>query len=137
VKLKAFLLALPGLVCIGLLAQAWKIYRTPSYLSMTKMVIVEKLNIRAALVGATVINPATSKITSNSAIVITGDQIESIGDSDETKIPDGAQIIDCKGKFILPGYIDTHVHFFQSGDIYTRPDAVDLAPDSTATAAHP
>ncbi len=37
-----------------------------------------------------------------------------------------AQIIDCKGKFILPGYIDTHVHFFQSGDIYTRPDAVDL-----------
>src|SRR5207249_7773470 len=29
-------------------------------------------------------------------------------------------------KFILPGYIDTHVHFFQSGDLYTRPDAVDL-----------
>ena len=30
------------------------------------------------------------------------------------------------GKFILPGYIDSHVHFFQSGDIFTRPDVVDL-----------
>src|SRR5262249_10632166 len=33
---------------------------------------------------------------------------------------------DCKGKFILPGYIDAHVHFFQSGDLYTRPDAADF-----------
>src|SRR5207245_7031408 len=28
--------------------------------------------------------------------------------------------------FILPGYIDTHVHFFQSGDLFTRPDGADL-----------
>ena len=40
--------------------------------------------------------------------------------------PRTRRVIDCKGKFILPGYIDTHVHFFQSGDIFTRPDAVDL-----------
>jgi len=25
--------------------------------------------------------------------------------------------VSCVGKFILPGYIDTHVHFFQSGDL--------------------
>ena len=36
------------------------------------------------------------------------------------------QPIDCRGKFILPGYIDTHVHFFQSGDLFARPDVVDL-----------
>ena len=36
------------------------------------------------------------------------------------------RVIDCKGKFVLPGYIDTHVHFFQSGGLFTRPDAVDL-----------
>jgi imidazolonepropionase-like amidohydrolase len=43
-----------------------------------------------------------------------------------TAVPAGAKQIDCKGKFILPGYIDTHVHFFQSGDLFTRPDVVDL-----------
>jgi imidazolonepropionase-like amidohydrolase len=26
----------------------------------------------------------------------------------------------------LPGYIDTHVHFFQSGDLFTRPDGADF-----------
>jgi hypothetical protein len=34
--------------------------------------------------------------------------------------------IPCVGKFILPGYIDTHVHFFQSADLFTRPDAADF-----------
>jgi hypothetical protein len=34
--------------------------------------------------------------------------------------------IDCTGKFILPGYIDTHIHFFQSGDLFTRPDVADF-----------
>ena len=31
----------------------------------------------------------------------------------------GDVTIDASGKFILPGYIDTHVHFFQSGDLFT------------------
>jgi imidazolonepropionase-like amidohydrolase len=28
--------------------------------------------------------------------------------------------------FTIPGLIDSHVHFFQSGGLYTRPDAIDL-----------
>ena len=59
-------------------------------------------------------------------VIIEGDHISAVGDQATAISTKGAQIIDCKGKFILPGYIDTHVHFFQSGDIYTRPDAVDL-----------
>lgn len=34
--------------------------------------------------------------------------------------------IDCKGKFVLPGLIDSHIHFFQSAGLYTRPDGLDL-----------
>jgi len=37
-----------------------------------------------------------------------------------------ASMIDGTGKYLIPGMIDTHIHFFQSGDIYTRPDAIDL-----------
>src|SRR5204863_6572603 len=47
-------------------------------------------------------------------------------DAKTISTPKDARLIDCKGKFILPGYIDTHVHFFQSADLYTRPDVVDL-----------
>ncbi len=81
---------------------------------------------KIALVSGTLINPGTSQIVQNATIVIDGDRITAAGDAKTITAPKGARVIDCKGKFILPGYVDTHVHFFQSGDLFTRPDAVDL-----------
>jgi len=80
---------------------------------------------RISLVGGTVINPADGKVLPNATVVIDGDKVErvAIGKQDAASL--GKQI-DCVGKFILPGYIDTHVHFFQSGDLFTRPDGTDL-----------
>lgn len=81
---------------------------------------------KVSLVGGTVINPADGKIIDDAVVVINGDTIESVGSRKESEVPAGAKQIDCKGNFILPGYIDTHVHFFQSADLFTRPDVVDL-----------
>src|SRR5947207_96921 len=80
---------------------------------------------KISLVGATVINPADGKVMPNATVVINGDKIErvSVGKQDAATL--GKQI-DCVGKFILPGYIDTHVHFFQSADLFTRPDGADF-----------
>src|SRR5215211_4671331 len=81
---------------------------------------------KIALVGGTVINPGDGQVTPDALVLIDGKTIEFVGKRDAKQPPAGAKIIDCAGKFILPGYIDTHVHFFQSGDLYTRPDVVDL-----------
>src|SRR5882724_7344835 len=80
---------------------------------------------RISLVGGTVINPADGKVLPNATVVINGNKIErvAIGKQDAASL--GKQI-ECVGKFILPGYIDTHIHFFQSGDLFTRPDGTDL-----------
>ena len=78
---------------------------------------------KLALLGGTVINPADGKRTENANILLDGDTIESVG---MKGLDARTRVIDCRGKFILPGYIDTHVHFFQSGGLFTRPDAVDL-----------
>ena len=77
-----------------------------------------------ALIGGTVINPADGKITRNATVFIVNGRITDIAANMVMKF--GGRTIDCAGKFILPGYIDTHVHFFQSGDLFTRPDIVDL-----------
>ncbi|MFN2541183.1 MAG: amidohydrolase family protein [Chthoniobacterales bacterium] len=79
-----------------------------------------------ALVGGTLINPSDGKTIENATVIIAGDRIQSVGSGTDTKLPAGSRSIDCAGKFILPGYIDTHVHFFQSGDLFTRPDGADL-----------
>ena len=80
---------------------------------------------KIALVGATVINPADGKVMPNTTVVINGDKIERVAMGKQDAATLGKQI-GCVGKFILPGYIDTHVHFFQSGDLFTRPDGADL-----------
>jgi imidazolonepropionase-like amidohydrolase len=80
---------------------------------------------KIALVGATVINPADGKVMPNATVVIDGDRIENVTMGKQSAAALGKQI-ECAGKFILPGYIDTHIHFFQSGDLFTRPDGADL-----------
>lgn len=37
-----------------------------------------------------------------------------------------AKVINGEGKWLVPGLVDAHVHLFQSGGLYTRPDVVDL-----------
>src|ERR1044071_4823890 len=80
---------------------------------------------KISLIGGTVINPADGQVLPNATVVIDGDKIERVAMGKQDAATLGKQI-DCVGKFILPGYIDTHVHFFQSGDLFTRPDGADL-----------
>jgi len=80
---------------------------------------------RISLVGGTVINPADNKVLPNATVVIDGDKIERVAMGRQDAATLGKQI-ECVGKFILPGYVDTHIHFFQSGDLFTRPDGADL-----------
>src|SRR6266571_1250347 len=80
---------------------------------------------KISLVGATVINPGDGKVLPNATVVINGDKIERVSMGKQDAATLGKQI-GCAGKFILPGYIDTHVHFFQSADLFTRPDGADF-----------
>jgi imidazolonepropionase-like amidohydrolase len=103
-------------------------------INRTKFLVVIALSILSlsanaetiALVKGTLINPGPSQIIQNATIIIDGDRIAATGDAKAVNAPKDARVVDCKGKFILPGYIDTHVHFFQSGDLFTRPDGADL-----------
>ncbi|PZR72706.1 MAG: amidohydrolase [Chthoniobacterales bacterium] len=78
------------------------------------------------IVNGTAIDPGSGKVIPNAVISIEGDHITAIKEGGAEIPKKGDQVIDARGKFILPGYIDTHVHFFQSGGLFTRPDAVDL-----------
>src|SRR6266436_3575888 len=82
-----------------------------------------------AIVGATVVHPdrdLPSAVASNSTVIIAGSRIEAIGPAGSTPVPAGATRIDGRGKWVVPGLIDSHVHFFQSGNLYTRPDVADF-----------
>src|SRR5467141_3448512 len=82
-----------------------------------------------AIVGATVIHPdrdLPTAVVPDSTVIIAGRRIESIGPAGSTAVPAGATRIDGQGKWVVPGLIDSHIHFFQSGNLYTRPDVADF-----------
>ena len=82
-----------------------------------------------AIVGATVVDPgqdAAHARSPDSTIVIRGNRIAAVGPTAVTRVPAGATVIDGRGKWVIPGLVDGHVHFFQSGNLYARPDAADL-----------
>ena len=82
-----------------------------------------------AIVGATVIYPERelpAAVAPNSTVIIAGTRIERIGPAGSTTVRPGARLIDGKGKWVVPGLVDAHVHFFQSGNLYTRPDVADF-----------
>jgi imidazolonepropionase-like amidohydrolase len=48
----------------------------------------------------------------DSSVVVEGDRITQVGNSDRLKIPKGVRIVDGTGKFLIPGLWDMHVHTF-------------------------
>jgi imidazolonepropionase-like amidohydrolase len=48
--------------------------------------------------------------TSGQTVVITGNKITAVGADGSTQIPAGAEVIDAKGKTLMPGLWDMHVH---------------------------
>ena len=68
--------------------------------------------------GATVIDGLGNPPLRDAVVVIEGDEITSVsgGGSD---IPAGATVLDLTGRFIIPGLIDSHVHWSNwMGEIY-------------------
>ena len=76
--------------------------------------------------GGTVIDSTGQTPIEDAVIVVEGERIREIGTADRVSVPEDAEVIDAAGKWIVPGLIDAHVHFFQSGGIYSRPDVIDL-----------
>src|SRR5262245_27011078 len=74
-----------------------------------------------AIQGATLITGTGSPAIRNGAVVVDGGRIVGAGPRNEVRVPNNAQIIDARGKWVIPGLIDAHVHFSQSGGLYTRP----------------
>jgi imidazolonepropionase-like amidohydrolase len=81
------------------------------------------------ITGVTVVHPereGAAALEPHSTVIIRGDRIQSVMQNVTLELPQGATVINGYGKYLIPGIVDAHVHFFQSGNLYTRPDVIDL-----------
>ena len=78
------------------------------------------------ITNTTIVDVENQKLIPDQTIVITNDIISKIQSAKKIKIPANATIINGSGKYLAPGLTDAHIHFFQNGGLYTRPDVIDL-----------
>ncbi|MGQ0383236.1 MAG: amidohydrolase family protein [Gammaproteobacteria bacterium] len=79
--------------------------------------------------NVTVIHPernGAAAVEPHSTVMIQDGRIRSVMQNVTLELQQGSTVIDGTGKFLIPGLVDSHVHFFQSGNLYTRPDAADF-----------
>ncbi len=80
---------------------------------------------RAILItGGTLIDGSGAPPRHNDGLLIQNGRIRSVGPKAIARAPGDARRVDASGKWILPGLIDGHVHFFQTGGLDARPDVV-------------
>ncbi len=80
-----------------------------------------------AIVGATLIDGSGKKPVPDSAVVVRGEKIEAVGKQGDVKVPEGAEVIDASGRWLLPGLIDLHVHLYSSGFVPVPTKGSELA----------
>src|SRR6202158_2921769 len=61
--------------------------------------------------GATVITMKSDEVLKDADIVVKNNRIQSVGTRGTA--PEGAEIFDASGKTIVPGFVDTHAHWFE------------------------
>ena len=62
------------------------------------------------LKGATLIDGSGGKPVADSVLVIKDGRISAVGSAKSVKVPSGAEIVDLKGKTVMPGMISNHSH---------------------------
>ncbi len=67
------------------------------------------------LKGAHVVDPQVG-LDGVMDVVIDGEKIAAVGQ--DLTAPEGAEVIDCAGKYLIPGLVDMHVHFRDPGFEY-------------------
>ena len=66
-----------------------------------------------AFVDVTVAPMDKAEILPHQTVVVVGERIAQVGPFASVKVPRGALTIDGKGKFLMPGLADMHVHFIR------------------------
>lgn len=102
-------------------AQSQSILNIPS---VDDSAIIAKPTTPILLANGNLIDVETGQVSEGMSLLIDNGLIRKIGKN--LSAPAGATVIDAQGKWLLPGLIDSHIHLFQSGGLYTRPDGIDL-----------
>lgn len=69
-----------------------------------------------SFVNVNVIPMDTERVLENHTVIVEGDRITAMGPVDEVTVPDGAEVIEGNGAYLMPGLADMHTHLHYDSD---------------------
>ncbi len=93
---------------------------------LSLLLITQTLPAQLLIQNSTVVDVEKKKLLPGYTVLVQDGKITVVDKDIKFKLPEGTVVIDGTGQYLAPGFTDAHVHFFQSGGLYARPDAIDL-----------
>ncbi len=109
-----------------------KLVRSAIVLACQLLLILPVSAATTAIIGGTLVNLDGKKPLQDAVILVDGERIAAIGSRSEIVIPAGTKIVDAKGKWLIPGMMNMHVHL---GLILPGKMQAQLAQETEAAAA--
>ena len=87
----------------------------PSLLSFLAVVVplaarAQRASPALAFTHVNVVDATSSSPRFDQTVIVRGNRIVAVGSAASTPVPDGAQVIEGRGKYLIPGLWDMHVH---------------------------
>lgn len=79
-----------------------------------------------AVVGGTLVDGTGAEPVEDAVVLVEGGRIACAGTRQECPVPEGVRTVDAAGGWVVPGLVDGHVHFSQTGWADARPDSLDV-----------
>jgi hypothetical protein len=68
-----------------------------------------------AITNVAVVDVESGRVHPGRTVVIAGDRIVAVGSAANTRVPDGARLVDGTGRYLIPGLWDMHTHVTMFG----------------------
>lgn len=81
-----------------------------------------------AIVDVALVPLDSARVVPHQTVVVVGDRISAVGPAGAVPVPDGADVVDGRGRFLMPGLADMHAHL-------AHPETGYYAEDNRASAA--
>ena len=69
--------------------------------------------------GATVIDPLAGAPLGDGVVVMEDGRITAVGPAGDVDVPAGTEVIDARGKYVIPGLMDANLHLYLNLDLET------------------
>lgn len=71
-----------------------------------------------AFIGVTIVDVENGRLLPDQTVVVIGNRMQTVGSVSSVRPPKEAQVVEGRGRYLMPGLWDMHIHVFDAPDLF-------------------